>query len=360
MSTRLRSWEVPGILTAAEIAQSGDYLARLQLPSGQVPWFEGGHCDAWNHVEAAMALTATGHWDEARAAYQWLAATQRRDGSWFNYYVGDWVTQRRLDTNVCAYVATGLWHYLRVTNDHDFARLLWPTVARAMDFVLARQRPSGTFTWSLDERGASEPYALLTGSSSIFFSLRAAHALAEALDIARLDLAVSAGRALHALRSHPEAFAPKAEFAMDWYYPVLSGAITGDEASARIAADWDSFVIPGFGVRCVRPNNWATAAETSECVLTLDAMGDSDRATALFASTQRHRQADGSYLTGWVYPQEVTFPTNEATSYTVAAVLLAADALAQGSGGHDLFRHGVLGAVTEMPADDCVSPNQAR
>ena len=32
-----------------------------------IPWFEGGHCDPWNHVEAAMALSVGGFHDEADA-----------------------------------------------------------------------------------------------------------------------------------------------------------------------------------------------------------------------------------------------------------------------------------------------------
>ncbi|MEO9181426.1 MAG: prenyltransferase, partial [Acidimicrobiales bacterium] len=95
---------VPGLLRAEEIAQTGAQLASLQIASGQIPWFPGGHSDPWNHVEAAMALTVTGHVEEARAAYRWLAESQLGDGSWFNYYVGVGVKDTRLDTNVCAYV----------------------------------------------------------------------------------------------------------------------------------------------------------------------------------------------------------------------------------------------------------------
>ena len=56
---------VPGLLTADEVRASVDVLVRLQRPSGQLPWFDGGHCDPWNHVEAIMALTATGQFEEA-------------------------------------------------------------------------------------------------------------------------------------------------------------------------------------------------------------------------------------------------------------------------------------------------------
>jgi len=111
---------VPGILSASDVALTASHLASLQVTSGQIPWFPGGHCDPWNHVEAAMALTITGYQEEARAAYRWLAATQLGDGSWFNYYLGGSVKDTRLDTNVCAYVATGIYHYLLATGDVDF------------------------------------------------------------------------------------------------------------------------------------------------------------------------------------------------------------------------------------------------
>ncbi len=112
---------VPGVLSAEELALTARHLAALQLPSGQIPWFESGHCDPWNHVEVAMALTVSGYPDGARAAYRWLEATQLGDGSWFNYYVGDRVKDARLDTNVCAYVAAGLYHYLLATGVLDAA-----------------------------------------------------------------------------------------------------------------------------------------------------------------------------------------------------------------------------------------------
>ena len=44
----------------------------------------------------------------------------------------------------------------------------------------------------------------------------------------------------------------------------------------------------------------------------------------LFSFTRRHRREDGAYWTGIAYPEEVTFPGAETTSYTAAAVILAA------------------------------------
>jgi hypothetical protein len=348
---------VPGLLSDAEIAQSAQHLASLQLRSGSIPWFVGGHCDPWNHVEAAMALAVTGYVEEAKAAYRWLADTQLGDGSWFNYYLGDQVKDARLDTNVCAYIAAGLYHYLVATNDVDFCVELWPVVERAIDFVLRYQHADGTIAWSLDSLGKCESYALLTGSSSIFHSLRCAVALAERFDVATPAWELAAGRLGHAVAHHPGAFAPKNEFAMDWYYPIFSGALVAEAGLKRIDAGWERHVMDGFGVRCVSTSDWVTAAETAECVLALDALGLTSRALDLFSYTRRHRRDDGAYWTGIAYPSEVTFPDQETTSYTAAAIILAADALTSSSDAAGLFRHDSLPRPIDLAEPGCPLPS---
>ena len=344
---------IPGLLSAKEIATTAAHVARLQNPSGQIPWFPRGHCDPWNHVEAAMALTVSGYGDGARRAYRWLATNQLGDGSWFNYYQGEWVKDARLDTNVCAYVATGVYHYVLATDDVDFARSMWPCVERAIDFVLRWQLSDGTIRWSLDALGRRESYALLTGSSSIFHSLRCAVALAERLDFAKPAWELAAGRLGHAVAHHPGAFAPKNEFAMDWYYPIFSGALTGELGERRINDGWERHVMDGYGVRCVSTNDWVTAAETAECVLALDALGLTSQALDLFACTRRHRRDDGAYWTGIAYPQQTIFPVGETTSYTAAAIILAADALTSSSPASSLFRHGELATPLDLSESGC-------
>jgi len=344
---------VPGLLSDAEIARSAETLASLQLTSGAIPWFVGGHCDPWNHVEAAMALTVTGYEDRARAAYRWLAVSQLGDGSWFNYYLGDQVKDARLDTNVCAYIAAGLYHYLVATDDVDFCVELWPSVERAIEFVLRYQHADGTIAWSLDALGRRESYALLTGSSSIFHSLRCAVALAERVDVAKPAWELAAGRLGHAVAHHPGAFAPKNEFAMDWYYPIFSGALFGEAGLKRIEAGWERHVMDGYGVRCVSTSDWVTAAETAECVLALDALGMTSRALDLFSYTRRHRRDDGAYWTGIAYPSEVTFPDRETTSYTAAAIILAADSLTSSSAAAGLFRHDSLPLPIDLAEPGC-------
>ena len=270
---------MPGVLTSADVLATGQAIAAVQRPDGQIPWFEGGHCDPWNHVEAAMALTVCGLVDEAVDAYRWLARRQLPDGSWFNYYQGDGVKDPRLDTNVCGYLAAGAWHHHLITGDVEFLGELWPTIQKGIDFILRFQQADGSVLWSRDSAGRLERYALLTGSSSIYHSMRCAVAIAECLAKDRPDWELAAGRLGHAVAHHPGAFAPKVEFAMDWYYPMLSGALEGEAGRQRIADGWSTFVMEGLGVRCVSTGDWVTAAETAECVLTLDALGMDSAAT---------------------------------------------------------------------------------
>jgi hypothetical protein len=331
--------EVPGVLSASQVEETAASIAEVQRHDGMIPWSAGGHCDPWNHVEAAMGLTAGGFYKEALLAYQWLADTQLPDGSWFNYYLpGIGVKDPRLDTNVCAYVATGAWHHFRVTGDIAVLGAMWPVVDRALSFVLRWQRDDGTVLWSIDPDGRPGRYPLLTGSSSIYHALRCGVACAEALGRERPDWELAAGRLAHAIAHLPTAFEPKDDFAMDWYYPVLSGALEGETAGDRMDRWWDTFVMDGLGVRCVSTGPWVTAAETAECVLALDAVGRRRQALLLFTWAQAHRCDDGSYWTGIVYPERETFPFAERTTYTAGAVVLAADALSGATPAAGLFR----------------------
>ena len=330
--------EVPGVMTAGEVMGTAQSIVALQRPDGMIPWFPGGHCDPWNHVEAAMALTAVGLDDEADRAYQWLVDTQLPDGSWFNYYLATGIKDARLDTNVCAYLATGAWHRFISTGEVEGLEKLWPNVEAGIDFVLRWQRVDGSIRWSVDPSGFLEEYALLTGSSSIYHSLRCAIACAGRLGRDKPDWELAAGRLAHAVAHDPVAFAPKVEFAMDWYYPVLAGALTGEAAHRRIEASWSTFVLEGRGVRCVSTGEWVTAAETAECVLTLDALGLDDAAVELLSWVQALRNEDGSYWTGMVSPEEASYPPLERSSYTAGAMVLAADALSRTTPASGLFR----------------------
>lgn len=329
-----------GVLTADEVVATAQHLASLQLDTGMIPWFPGGHCDPWNHVESAMALDVAGLHERARAAYQWLVDTQRPDGSWHNYYRSDGsVEETKLDTNVCAYLATGLWHHWRCTADLGFVDHVWPTVERALDWVLDHRRHDGTILWAVEPDERPWDYALLTGSSSIQHALDLAADLAEVRGTPRPDWAAAAAVIRHVVSERPDAFEPKTRWAMDWYYPTLTGALHGEAAEQRLHRGWDAFAMPGLGIRCVSDEAWITASETAECSMAYAAIGDVDTATELLRWTRAHRLENGAYWTGIVYPRRELFPADEHSSYTAAAVILAADAIACATPGSDVFSH---------------------
>jgi hypothetical protein len=214
---------------------------------------------------------------------------------------------------------------------------MWPTVRRAIEWVLGMQAPGGEIAWERDSRGVTADYALLSGCSSIHQSLRCGAALAEQVGDAQPDWELAADQLAHAIACHPESFADKGRFSMDWYYPVLGGAVRGAAAAARLAAGWETFVVPGLGIRCVSDQPWVTGAESSELVLALDAAGQHAAAATLFADIQHLRDRDGAYWTGWQFANRAHFPA-EQSAWTAAAVILAADALSGATGGAGVFR----------------------
>lgn len=327
---------VDGVLTADQTAQTADSIVAAQWPSGAIPWFAGGHTDPWDHVQGAMGLAAAGRIAEAEKAYLWSRRNQRPDGSWAIKYQDQVIVDTNTDSNFCAYIATGVWHHWLVTGDRGFTRLMWPTVERALDATLTMQRPDGAIDWA-SAKGVPLPEALVTGNASIHFALRCGLGLAAALGLYRADWELAAARLRHALDDHPELYTPKPAHAMDWYYPVLGGALDVSAANARIDDRWDDFVVNGLGSRCVSTNPWVTGAETCELVLALDVIGRQDAAHTQFAAMQHLRESDGSYWTGLVYDDNVRWPV-EQTTWTGATVILAADALSATTDGHGLFR----------------------
>ncbi len=391
---RLTIPDLPGIITQDEVLQTAHSIASVQCKNGMIPWLDGGHSDPWNHVEAAMALAVTGMWEEATRAYEWLVSSQLPDGSWFNYYTdAAGVVDQRIDTNVCAYIAVGTWHHYLVTGDLGFLEWIWKVLDRAVAFVLRYQTDNGTILWSVDPDGHSGRYALLTGSSSIYHALRCAIACADTLGYDRRDWKAAARMLGRSLSNPDDGFEPKREFAMDWYYPILCGALNGEAAARRLYSDWDTFVMDGLGVRCVSTGPWVTAAETAECAIALSKLAfgaagptasnptassstDSIGSTAssstdgigstasnstdiadltqsisptgstnqfdksardLILWSRNLRREDGSYWTGMVYPEQVTFPIGESTTYTAAAIILAVDSLREGSPTNRVF-----------------------
>ena len=329
--------EVPGVLSPADTLRTGRSIAAVQESSGALPWFPDGHVDPWDHVESAMALSVTGLFDEAEAAYEWSRRTQREDGSWPAKVRNGVVEEADAETNFCAYLAVGVWHHYLITGDDEFAARMWPSVRRAIDFVLGLQTERGEIGWARSDKGTILWDALLSGCASIHHSLRCALALAGRMDDPQPEWEVALGRLAHVVRQHPEAFLIKSRYSMDWYYPVLGGVLRGERARERILGRWVDFVVGGVGVRCVDDRPWVTGAETCELVLSLNAINEHRRALDLFTAMQHLRHDDGSYWTGLVFTDGKRWP-EEQTAWTGAAVVLAADALSWATPGSGIFR----------------------
>jgi hypothetical protein len=328
--------ELPGVLSGDQVRQTVASIAAEQARDGALPWFRGGQLDPWDSVEAAMALDVGGAHHRARAAYRWLAARQRRDGSWAAEYRDGAESAPAAESNHAGYLAVGVWHSWLVSGDEELVGELWPAVRRGLDLVTRMQLPGGAVGWAMRPDGTPDDTALLTGNASLFQGLRCGIALAALQGEPQPDWELAVTDLGAALRTRPDAFADRSRYSMDWYYPVLGGAVAGDAAHERLAADWDRFVVPGLGVRCVSDHPWVTGAETCELALALAAAGQPDAALEQVAAMQHLRADDGSYWTGYVYPDDARWPV-ERTTWTAAAVVLAADALSGATAASGLF-----------------------
>ena len=330
-----------GLYPEEYLRPTADYILEVQRPWGEIPWFPGGHTDPWDHVEAAMALSIAGEHEGAKRAYRWLADCQLGDGSWWRAYQDNQPRgPDRRETNYVAYIATGIWHHYLITGDRGFLEESYPFVRAAIDFVVRLQGVHGEIDWAVDTNGVPMGDALVTGCSSIFKSLECACHIASTLG-EPMDNWVEARRRLGvALRTKPERFdrtwASKSRYAMDWFYPIITGWITGAEAKERIHRRWQEFVEPGLGCRCEIQEPWVTVAESCELTLALLAAGERAKAGEVFAWLTQWRAGNGAWWTGYQLVEDMLWP-DEKPTWTAGAILLAADALTGHTAASDLF-----------------------
>ena len=323
-----------------------DYIAATQQQDGCIPWFKSGPMDPWDHIEAAMGLSIGNRLDEAKQAYYWLRDNQLPNGTWLAAYKDGKVEDgTRAESNFVAYVATGVWHYYLVTEDLQFLEGMWQTVQSAMAFVLRLQGEAGQIYWCEDTRFGIRRDSLVTGCSSIYKSLECALQIATTLGKKADAWRMARTRLGRALTHHPECFdrtwESKNRYAMDWFYPVLSGVITGKAAKLHLKSRWQEFVRKGTGCVCVTDEPWVTVAESCELTMALLAAGEYQTAVQLFSWLHQFRDGDGSYWTGYVYRDEAIWPLEKPT-WTAGAVLLAADALSHKTAAALLFRYDLV------------------
>ena len=314
-------------------------IVDAQLTSGEIPWCEGQKTDPWDHVEAAMGLSIGGYLPEARRAFEWMVRNQNEDGSWFSAYMQGVPEDRTRDANMSSYIAVGIFHHYLLTGDSAILERMWPTVAAAIDFALSLQTPDGEIHWAVSPGGKLDPMALLTGSSSIYMSLKCALAMAKILGYPAPAWKSALTRLGDAIRHKPHLFnVTKSRFSMYWFYPILAGVLTGADARTRIDKYWKKYIIEERGVRCVHDEPWVTIAESSELTIALAAMGSFELAKIVFSWFADRRFDDGSYWCGYTCPDIIVWPEDKIT-WTNAVALIAADALYNLTPAGQIFSH---------------------
>ena len=321
-------------------SSSVDYILEVQNQDGSIPWEKGKKLDPWDHIEAAMGLSIAGNKVEAEKAFNWLSDNQLDDGSWYSEYIESVPQTKRRETNFSAYLATGLLHYFLIFEDKKFLERLFPSLEKAMDFVISSQTSKGDIYWAKEEGIEILDDSLITGSSSIYKSLECAIAIYNILGKPIEKLSESRLSLKNSINNNPERYdrswESKSRYSMDWYYPILCGVYDDKEGISIIDSKWSDFIVLGMGCKCVVEEPWVTVAESSELVIALVKLGLLEKAEYIFNSLHQWRDEDGLYWTGYVYTDEKFWPVEKPT-WTAGAVLLAADSLYRFTRGSELF-----------------------
>ncbi len=316
-----------------------ELILSLQRKSGDIPWHTGGKTDPWDLVETIMGLNIGRQFTTSYRAFEWLKNIQNDDGSWYSSYIDGVPKDRTCETHMAAYFAVGLFHTWLINKDEQLLNQMWPSMERAIEYAISLQIKSGEIYWAKSPEGKVDPMSLLTGSSSIYMSLKCAITISRILGKRKPEWEHSFEALGRSIRENIHHYnVSKSRFSMYWFYPVLSGALTGDQALNRIEKHWSKYVIEGQGARCVSDQPWVTIAETSELVLTLNAMGKKEKAGIVFSWIQDKVYDDKSFWCGYTFPDMVIWP-EEKISWTNAVLLMAADALYDLTPAATLFDH---------------------
>jgi hypothetical protein len=315
------------------------FLVNLQRENGDIPWHKDGKTDPWDLVEAIMGLNIGKQFNASLLAFEWLKNIQNTDGSWYSSYIKGKPEDRTCETHMAAYISVGLFHTFLMTQDIKLLEEYWEVMEKAINYAISLQTKTGEIFWAKSPEGVVDPMSLLTGASSIFLSLKCAVTIADILGRRQRPWEISFNELGKSIRENTHNYnVSKSRFSMYWFYPILSGAITGAKAELRIEKQWNKYIIEGQGVRCVSDQPWVTIAESCELVLALNAMGSVKKAKIIFSWIQDRIYEDKTYWCGYTYPDMVVWP-EEKYSWTNAVVLMAADALYSLTPASGLFNH---------------------
>ena len=301
----------PAILTADQVRRHRRLDRAVQEADGALPWAPGGAHRRWNHVEARWPWSSAASVEAAEPPTTGACATSARTAPGRSQVAGGVVDDAaaRPTCRPTSRSASGTTGWSGAT------RRSWSGCGRrcasGLDFVVGLQLPLRRHR--LVQSGRSGPARSTArrcwpAASSIHQSLRGRP---RARGAARRPAAgLGAGRRParpRRARAPRPGSSTSPTYSMDWYYPVLGGAVRGEARPPRCCAtsagtgSWS----PGSGVRCVDTNPWVTGAETCELALALDAVGDRDAgpvaARGDAAPARRRTAATGP---GYVFPDD--------------------------------------------------------
>lgn len=311
------------MLSRLELRRTAGSIAKVQLPSGMIPWAPRRHADPWNHAEAVAALALGGELTAAERGLDWLARAVARDGAFCQYYLANGVEEPRIDLNVCAYPIVAIVAWIAAGGSITTARAHLEWYRRTLDLVLGHQLPDGRFPWALDPGRCPLDGSLRAGSAAMVIALDAATWVAHELGVLEPGPIEEARSRLALAIAKDEGFLDRFEWSMDWYYPVLAGALELDVAEDRLDGLFERAREASGALRCVLSAPWVTTAETAEAAMAAWRLGRLEEARALLRAVELMREPDGSYRTGVVVPEGHSFPSGECSTYSAAAVVLA-------------------------------------
>ena len=341
------SFEIPEmdeLISAQFLRPTLEGIVGVQEKRGAVPEMEGGVVEPWTHVECAMAIDAGSFHDEAGKAYEWLAGVQLPDGSWYASYQNGLPKDTYKVSHAISYIAVGVWHHYLITGDRHFLKEMWPSVEKAIKYILQMRGPKGEVYWARDAQDIIYPSAQIASCSSTYLSIRCALKIAEVIGEGHSDWEMANETLRKAILGMPLPYGEPLDganisaFAMDWYYPALCSVINGQEAISRIYDSWDKFIVHGKGSVCNLEKQWVTAAESSELAISLAVHGEYKQSAMIYYWVHQMRDEDGAYWYGVAFPEHEIWPLEKPT-WTSAAVILAADMLRPMSATNLLFDH---------------------
>jgi len=320
-----------------EIAKS---IKKIQLKSGAIPSNKDNSHDPWDHIESIMGLNFLQDKESADLAFDWLKNNQNADGSWYSKYLDEKPIELNKPTHYSPYISVAALHHYKIFSDKKKLSELWKTISLALDFSINLQNPNGTIPWSVDKNNKIEEDFLITGSSSILKSIECAIKISRILEEGDNNSWIRAYKSLAMAIKNPKGLfdvtIDRSRFSMDWYYPIISGALSSEEKDFYIKKILKDFYVDGLGIKCVREEPWVTVAETSEFIITLVISNRLEEARKIFSEAMNITDENDVPYMGWQYEQNIFWP-EEKPSWTSAALILAADSIYNFSSGSDIL-----------------------